>query len=262
MLVSGAALLIPGYAAIPGPPWSWDPVALGVSGVIWGLLAMFFGYAILVVPSSHRLWGKFLIVLAFFSWTGYAGFVIGFFLLLIGGLLALPGRTSVNRPAAPPSPIYPTYPSASRNPPPYPNRCARCGMPLATGAMFCARCGARLGPDSSPPWPSPPPPPRQSTPPPRDSPRPPGQSVPPSGDTNQKPPHTEREQASKSTPIADERRRHLGFMGLPMNATQQQIRERYRDLAKIYHPDHWRARPKASLDMMKKLNEARDFLER
>jgi curved DNA-binding protein CbpA len=46
-----------------------------------------------------------------------------------------------------------------------------------------------------------------------------------------------------------------------MNATKQEIHERYLALAKIYHPDHWHSTPKASREMMRRLNEARDYLE-
>jgi DnaJ-domain-containing protein 1 len=34
-----------------------------------------------------------------------------------------------------------------------------------------------------------------------------------------------------------ERQRALAVLGLPVNATRQQIKKRYRDLAKRYHPD-------------------------
>ncbi len=44
---------------------------------------------------------------------------------------------------------------------------------------------------------------------------------------------------SKSNPARAliERQRALAVLGLPANATQQQIKRRYRTLAKRYHPD-------------------------
>jgi DnaJ domain len=85
-------------------------------------------------------------------------------------------------------------------------------------------------------------------------------SVPPPGNAAKPPPHQERAEPPRPPSKADLRRRYLDFMGLPEEATSEEIRTRYLDLAKIYHGDHWRDKPKASNDMMKKLNEARDFL--
>jgi curved DNA-binding protein CbpA len=48
-------------------------------------------------------------------------------------------------------------------------------------------------------------------------------------------------------------------MNLPANATKELIRERYRELAKLYHPDRSRVKSKTAEEMMKKLNEAKDY---
>jgi hypothetical protein len=85
-------------------------------------------------------------------------------------------------------------------------------------------------------------------PPPSRPPQPPRGSVPPTRDP---PPGSRSAEA--------DRERLLVFMNLPTNATKEQIRGRYRELAKMYHPDHSRPKSKTAEEMMKKLNEAKDF---
>ena len=51
-------------------------------------------------------------------------------------------------------------------------------------------------------------------------------------------------------------------LGVPENATDEQIKQAYRDLAKKYHPDNYAASPLADLaeEKMKEINEAYDSI--
>src|SRR5262245_9516208 len=57
----------------------------------------------------------------------------------------------------------------------------------------------------------------------------------------------------------------LEILGVPANAPQEQVREAYVDLAKVWHPDRFggdpRLRAKAE-EKLKSINEAYQFLQR
>lgn len=62
-------------------------------GIIAGLLTILMGVLMLVAPVGHSAWGVGAIVLAVVSVPfALAGFFVGFFLALIGGLLAVTWR--------------------------------------------------------------------------------------------------------------------------------------------------------------------------
>lgn len=50
------------------------------------------------------------------------------------------------------------------------------------------------------------------------------------------------------------------LLKIPNNATPQQIKEAYRELAKVYHPDVYQGDKEFATKMMIRLNEARDTL--
>ena len=51
-------------------------------------------------------------------------------------------------------------------------------------------------------------------------------------------------------------------LGISRNATEEEIKRAYRDLARKYHPDNYQDNPLADLaqEKMKEINEAYDFL--
>lgn len=94
------------YAIIGSALFDFFP---GLGALLIGLavLALIFGLIIIVGaimlrnrPESSRTWGIIILLLAIFSWIGGGGFVIGFILALIGGILALTWRAPPTAQAA------------------------------------------------------------------------------------------------------------------------------------------------------------------
>ena len=82
-------------------------------GIAIGFLTILVGFLMLAVPSAHTIWGVLAVVFAFVSIVvaTFGGFVIGFLLTLIGGILALAWKppaqqviTVQARPVPPPPP--------------------------------------------------------------------------------------------------------------------------------------------------------------
>jgi hypothetical protein len=67
-------------------------------GLLVGFLTIIIGFLMLAVPSAHTVWGILAIVFSLVSLpVALGGFVIGFLLTLIGGILALTWKRPVDR---------------------------------------------------------------------------------------------------------------------------------------------------------------------
>src|SRR3989442_7800331 len=64
-------------------------LALGIVGVIMGIIMVVGGFMLYSKPASAKMWGVIVLVLSIISWvTAAGGLFIGFLLGLIGGILA------------------------------------------------------------------------------------------------------------------------------------------------------------------------------
>ncbi len=67
-------------------------------GLLVGFLTLIVGFLMLAVPAGHTVWGVLAVVLALVSIpVALGGFLIGFLLTLIGGVLALTWKRPVDR---------------------------------------------------------------------------------------------------------------------------------------------------------------------
>jgi len=124
-------------------------IALAVVALIFGLIIIFGAIQMRSHPESAKTWGILVLVFAIFSWIGGGGFVIGFLLALIGGILAIvwhPPAPAMGQPGQPtwgqPTPMA-QAPAAA---PAGQKFCSSCGSPNAAGTQFCAKCGAAMPP--------------------------------------------------------------------------------------------------------------------
>ncbi len=144
--IFGAAVgsLLPGLGALL--------IGLAVVSLLFGLIIIFGAIQMRAKPQSAKMWGILVIVLAFLSFVGGGGYVIGFLLALIGGILALVWRPPAmaqpawGQPGAPAMPGAPGWnaPPPAAAPAAGSRVCASCGSSNAAGAQFCAKCGAPM----------------------------------------------------------------------------------------------------------------------
>jgi hypothetical protein len=117
----------------------------GLIGVIWGILIIAFASLLRSRPEQHVGYGVAIVIFAILSWVGaFGGFVIGFILALIGGILAIvwkPGVVSVNVTMA--SGSFQADGSAAQGSAST-RFCPGCGAPVEMGAKFCRSCGRTL----------------------------------------------------------------------------------------------------------------------
>jgi uncharacterized protein DUF6114/zinc ribbon protein len=117
----------------------------GLLGVVWGVLLIVCAFMLRSNPQNHVTLGVAIILLSLFSWVGaFGGFLIGFVLALIGGILAL-----IWSPTLPsPSGTFGSGSTVTMVPPPPPAGAARfcpsCGSPVEAGQRFCRSCGKPL----------------------------------------------------------------------------------------------------------------------
>ncbi len=134
------------FAFFPGA--SVFLVGLGLVGLLFGILILYGAIKMKHDPRSAHTWGILVILFSIFSWVGWGGFVVGFLLALIGGILALVWRPPVaaqaawGQPTAPPPPLAPAPPTSAAAP--GQKVCSSCGSANAAGTQFCAKCGAAL----------------------------------------------------------------------------------------------------------------------
>jgi hypothetical protein len=132
-------------------------IGLGLLGVIFGFLIVFWAFRLKSNPASAKTMGILIIVFSLIGLLGGGGFYIGSILALIGGILALawhppmvsqpaygqPGyATPFGQPGATPQWAPPASPPLQ---PGVSQRfCSSCGSPNVAFAQFCAKCGAPM----------------------------------------------------------------------------------------------------------------------
>lgn len=96
-------------------------------GIPIAVLILVFSILLFIVPQLKIAWGALIVVLAFLSlgFDFFGGFVIGFLLCLIGGLMAIFAKTPTGNPAG-------------WTPPP---QCPACGGPVDISRRVCTKCG-------------------------------------------------------------------------------------------------------------------------
>lgn len=95
-------------------------------GIPIALLILVFSVLLFVLPRLKIAWGALIVVLAFLSlgFDFFGGFVIGFLLCLIGGLMAIFSRSTARTPGWAPPP-----------------QCPACGGTVDIGRRVCTQCG-------------------------------------------------------------------------------------------------------------------------
>ncbi len=112
----------------------------GLFGVVWGAIILASAFSLRANPSAHAIWGTVIMVFSLISWWGsFGGFFIGFFLSLIGGIMAIvwvpPRSRSAQRFTA----------SAQATVSPGSRHCTHCGRSIAYDSKFCPYCGNEVG---------------------------------------------------------------------------------------------------------------------
>ncbi len=131
-----------GLGGLSGAGVGGAVTAVGIVGIIFGIIIILGGIMINSNPKSHTMWGVIIIILSILSWiTAAGGFVIGFILALIGGILAITFKPPMMQPTVGtgmmPGAGTPTGSSAMI-------RCVSCGAMAPAGTMKCPSCGANL----------------------------------------------------------------------------------------------------------------------
>ena len=120
-------------------------LALGIVGVIMGLIMVVGGFMLYSKPTSAKMWGVIVLVLSIISWvTALGGFFIGFLLGLIGGILALTFKPTIAPGATPPPMMSSSIPMSSAPMGSMGMTCKNCGASIPAGATRCPSCGAGL----------------------------------------------------------------------------------------------------------------------
>jgi hypothetical protein len=120
-------------------------LALGIVGVLMGLIMVVGGVMLYSKPASAKMWGVIVLVLSIISWvTALGGFFIGFLLGLIGGILALTFKPTMAPGAMPPPMMSSSMPMGSAPMGSMGMTCKNCGASIPAGATRCPSCGASL----------------------------------------------------------------------------------------------------------------------
>jgi hypothetical protein len=105
-------------------------VAIGALGIVVGLVIVVLAVFLHSHPQMHLVLGVLILVLSFVSLLSFfGGFVAGFLLALIGGVLAISWK---------PSTVYLAAAPVQRV-------CPKCGRVIDPTVKFCPHCGAALG---------------------------------------------------------------------------------------------------------------------
>ena len=100
-ILGGCFILLGGFAfALVGAVLAvlGFPSEVFLLGLLVGFLTIVLGFVMLAVPSGHAVWGILAIVFALVSLlVAFGGFLIGFLLTLIGGILAVTWKRPVDR---------------------------------------------------------------------------------------------------------------------------------------------------------------------
>jgi len=120
-------------------------LALGIVGVIMGIIMVVGGFMMYSKPTSAKMWGVIVLILAIISWvTAIGGFFIGFLLGLIGGILALTFKPAMAPGAMPPPMMSSSMPMGSAPMGSMGMTCKNCGASIPAGATRCPSCGASV----------------------------------------------------------------------------------------------------------------------
>jgi len=120
-------------------------LALGIVGVIMGIIMVVGGFMMYAKPTSAKMWGVIVLILAIISWvTAIGGFFIGFLLGLIGGILALTFKPTMAPGAMPPPMMSSSMPMGSAPMGSMGMTCKNCGASIPAGATRCPSCGASV----------------------------------------------------------------------------------------------------------------------
>ena len=120
-------------------------LALGIVGVIMGLIMVVGGFMMYSKPTSAKMWGVIVLILSIVSWvTALGGFFIGFLLGLIGAILALTFKPTMAPGAMPPPMMSSSMPMGSAPMGSMGMTCKNCGASIPAGATRCPSCGASL----------------------------------------------------------------------------------------------------------------------
>jgi hypothetical protein len=120
-------------------------LALGIVGVIMGIIMVVGGFMMYSKPTSAKMWGVIVLILAIISWvTAIGGFFIGFLLGLIGGILALTFKPAMAPGAMPPPMMSSSMPMGSAPMGSMGMTCKNCGAGIPAGASRCPSCGASV----------------------------------------------------------------------------------------------------------------------
>jgi len=100
-IIGGFFILLGGFVfALIGAVFAVFGFVSGVFllGLLVGFLTLIVGFLMLAVPSGHTVWGILAIVFALVSIpVAFGGFIVGFLLTLIGGILAVSWKRPVDR---------------------------------------------------------------------------------------------------------------------------------------------------------------------
>ena len=118
-------------------------LALGLVGVIMGIIMIIGSIMMYSKPTSAKMWGVIVLILAILSWvTAFGGLFIGFLLGLIGGILALTFKPTMAPGAMPPPMMSSSMPMGSAPMGSMGTTCKNCGASIPAGAARCPSCGA------------------------------------------------------------------------------------------------------------------------
>jgi Family of unknown function (DUF6114)/zinc-ribbon domain len=107
-------------------------ILFGALGALLGILIIVFAVLLHAQPQHKAIFGVLIIVFSVVSLTSFfGGFVLGFILALIGGILALTWK-----PSAPTVVVMQN--------PPVQRICPKCGQVVDPNVSFCPRCGNSL----------------------------------------------------------------------------------------------------------------------
>jgi hypothetical protein len=102
----------------------------GSIGAVLGILIIVMAALLYANTSNHVIFGVLIIVFSVISLTSFlGGFVLGFILALIGGILAITWKPT-------PAPVYYTAPVQ--------RMCPKCGRAVDPTTKFCPHCGNAL----------------------------------------------------------------------------------------------------------------------
>src|SRR6266849_88264 len=108
-------------------------LALGIVGVIMGLIMVVGGFMMYSKPTSTKMWGVIVLILAIVSWV-----------TAIGGILALTFKPPMAPGTMPPPMMSSSMPMGSAPMGSMGMTCKNCGASIPAGATRCPSCCANL----------------------------------------------------------------------------------------------------------------------